>query len=309
MLKDMDTTTENSFFNMAANVVSQGGVIDTESQKIAKNILAAFDDLPENLGQSGKDALLGMLNGMEQYIPKLSNAADMTAEEIVETIKDYLGIHSPSTVLAEVGRNAIQGLIKGEVAEQSNLNTSSKNLVTSMKNVFSSSVGQFNTIGGQLASGLGSGFSAQRSSLLSKVKNVLSGVVSAAKSILGIHSPSRVFAEIGENMMKGVGVGWDDEFRDVKNDIADSMNELTDSASVPFEFGGANYDNNIVSRGTQQSNFGERIISALDEYFPDLIDTISRLKVYLDSGALVGAMTTQLDRSLGQESVYRRRAN
>ena len=47
--------------------------------------------------------------------------------------------------------------------------------------------------------------------------------VDAVKTTLGIHSPSTVFAEIGENMVRGLGVGWESEYEDVQRGINDSL--------------------------------------------------------------------------------------
>lgn len=310
ILSTMDLDTAQAFLEMQTEIANRGEDIGEESRQVAANILGAFDNLPENMDATGKDALLGMIKGLEAYIPSLENASEMTADEIVDTIKSYLGIASPSTVLREVGVNSIKGLIQGEESQKSPLQTSSRGIVDSMKKVFTDSQGSFNTIGGQLSSGLGRGFAAQKDSLLSKIKGVLSSVISTAKKVLGIASPSKVFAEIGENMMKGVGVGWDDEIGNVQKDIVDGMNDLVDSADVPFDFGGGDYEESIVSRETGATGgFGAQIVAALDEYFPELIDTITQLRVYLDTGALVGELTPSLDRSLGQESVYRVRAN
>ena len=49
------------------------------------------------------------------------------------------------------------------------------------------------------------------------------GLVGGVKDLLGIHSPSRVFAGIGKNMALGVGEGWDDEFGDIQGDIDKSL--------------------------------------------------------------------------------------
>lgn len=56
------------------------------------------------------------------------------------------------------------------------------------------------------------------------IKQGFSGLVSGIKSLLGIHSPSRVFAAIGENMALGVGAGWENEFGKIKDKIDKSMN-------------------------------------------------------------------------------------
>ena len=47
------------------------------------------------------------------------------------------------------------------------------------------------------------GVKAKASSLISAAKGVVSGAVNAAKNLLGIHSPSRVFFEFGEFVDKG----------------------------------------------------------------------------------------------------------
>ena len=50
--------------------------------------------------------------------------------------------------------------------------------------------------------------SAKYSLLTLLVVGFFSGIVDSAKNLLGIHSPSTVFAGIGENMGAGIGVGF-----------------------------------------------------------------------------------------------------
>ena len=54
--------------------------------------------------------------------------------------------------------------------------------------------------------------------------------------MLGIHSPSRVFAGIGKNMVLGLGEGWNSEIDGVKKQIESGMNFGT--ASVDFASSG-----------------------------------------------------------------------
>ena len=42
--------------------------------------------------------------------------------------------------------------------------------------------------------------------------------------MLGIHSPSRVFAGIGENMALGLAEGWNDEYTGIKRQIENGLN-------------------------------------------------------------------------------------
>lgn len=63
--------------------------------------------------------------------------------------------------------------------------------------------------GAALISGLYNGIVSRLSGLLDKVRSMASDIAGAVKGALGVHSPSRVFAEIGDNLMRGLAQGID----------------------------------------------------------------------------------------------------
>ena len=64
---------------------------------------------------------------------------------------------------------------------------------------------------------------------------------------VSIHSPSRVFAGIGENMALGLGEGWDNEYGNIKRSIASGMDFGT--ASVDFGTSGVAAIGNSIASG------------------------------------------------------------
>ena len=63
-------------------------------------------------------------------------------------------------------------------------------------------------VGSNICNGIANGISSGWSWLKNKVSSLASSLLSAAKSALGIHSPSRLFRdEIGLNIGYGVGEG------------------------------------------------------------------------------------------------------
>ncbi len=64
--------------------------------------------------------------------------------------------------------------------------------------------------GGDLIRGLLQGINAMAGQVVQRVKNLASDAVSGFKSMLGIHSPSRVFRELGKFTMQGLRDGMDD---------------------------------------------------------------------------------------------------
>jgi hypothetical protein len=58
-------------------------------------------------------------------------------------------------------------------------------------------------LGASILRGLAAGITGATGIVVTAVKNAIGGAISAAKSLLGIHSPSRVFAGLGENTGEG----------------------------------------------------------------------------------------------------------
>jgi hypothetical protein len=69
---------------------------------------------------------------------------------------------------------------------------------------------QFMTLGAQLVAGLAQGIAAGASAVVGSISNVVSGAISAAKGLLGIASPSKVFAGIGGYTAEGFAGGVED---------------------------------------------------------------------------------------------------
>lgn len=72
----------------------------------------------------------------------------------------------------------------------------------------------FVSLGGQMMAGLAHGITGAAGAVLDAIKGAVNGAIDAAKNMLGIHSPSKVFAGIGDNTVAGyvnaVDAGADD---------------------------------------------------------------------------------------------------
>ena len=90
-------------------------------------------------------------------------------------------------------------------------------------------VGQFASAGMDLMRGLVRGIMNGMSWVVNAARNVAKSAVNAAKSALGIHSPSRVFKEIGGYTMQGFGIGIDKEGRSVASGMGSMAQSITDA--------------------------------------------------------------------------------
>lgn len=78
-------------------------------------------------------------------------------------------------------------------------------------------------IGKNIVKGIWEGIKAMGDWLKDKVGGFFTGIVDGAKSLLGIASPSKVFADIGENMAAGLGIGFTSEMQGIARQINDSI--------------------------------------------------------------------------------------
>lgn len=81
--------------------------------EIIKGLLKAIGSFASDLYQAGKDMILGLVDGIKSVAGRVVDAAVQAAKDAVAAVKRWLGIKSPSRVMAEIGRNLGEGLIVG----------------------------------------------------------------------------------------------------------------------------------------------------------------------------------------------------
>lgn len=94
-------------------------------------------------------------------------------------------------------------------------------------------------IGKNLVSGLWKGISEKLNWLKDRIDSFGKTIVNKVKSVFSVHSPSKVFAEIGGFLAEGLGVGFESEIGDVESDMAKSMNGLTGNMTATVSAQGA----------------------------------------------------------------------
>jgi hypothetical protein len=99
--------------------------------KVLDGFLAGADAWAKGFQQAGRDIINGLLAGMASVDIGGWIQANVT-DKIPDFIRDKLGIHSPSTVMADIGSNLMQGLLSGLNARLPDI----LSFVTNLSNVF-----------------------------------------------------------------------------------------------------------------------------------------------------------------------------
>ena len=224
--------------NLVTTIVGDG----TESNLgVLGNILPAVERALVGAGkliEGAIPALIEILPGLlEQLVPVLLSSASSLVNsvlevlpELVDLIVDTLIDNAPMLIVAavELILALAGGLIQAVPKLLKAIPTIIKETVDGFKN--SENIKKFIDVGKNIIEGIKSGIKNAWNNLVKWFKGLFGDLIGIAKKILGIASPSKVFKRLGGFTAEGFGVGFEDEFSHVKDDMEDALN--FDDASV-----------------------------------------------------------------------------
>ena len=178
------------------------------------------DKLIENLPKlvdGGISLIIALAEGLVEAIPNLIEKVPVIVAKLIEACVN----NAPK--MLEASLRIIVALAEGLITSIPQLIKSIPQIITAIVNGFKSYMSQIIGIGKNIVTGVWEGIKSMASWITSKVKGFFSGIVNSVKGILGIHSPSRVFAGIGENMALGLSDGWDSEYNKIKRNITSGL--------------------------------------------------------------------------------------
>lgn len=110
----------------------------TEIAKSVTDSISKWFDSLRNSDTIVGNIIRGFANGLTDGVGAIVNAAKDIVTKFVDTVKNLLGIHSPSTVFFDIGKNIIQGLLNGLSWVVDSVTAFAKNTVTSIVSIFDS---------------------------------------------------------------------------------------------------------------------------------------------------------------------------
>ena len=181
---------------------------------ISNLVTAIIANMPKIL-EAGVEITMALADGLIKALPELIAAIPNLILGIVQGIIDNL----PEIIMA--GPKIIAALATGLIEAIPDIVMVIPQLIRSIVDTFLSF--DWGSIGKNIVDGIKNGFVNMWNSFKQTVENVFTGLVDGVKSLLGIASPSKVFAGIGGYMAEGLGQGFDKEFSNVKRGIQSQL--------------------------------------------------------------------------------------
>ena len=241
------------------------------------------------LVQSAVQILLALANGLVGALPELIDTIPIIITNLVDAVLASL----PEIV--EAGLQIIIALASGIITNSGHVLAVVPKLIVALVHAFGSYVSSVAGIGKAIVDGIRKGITEQWQRLKTDVSNLFTGLVDWIKKLLGIHSPSTVFAGIGTNMAKGIGAGWQDTIGDINRDIAAT---LQPQYVVGVDMQGLYAQAATLQTAAAPAAAGGDIAAVL-ERMDRLERAITGMQIYMDGDALVGSVATRMDYALG----------
>lgn len=241
------------------------------------------------LVQAAVQILLALANGLVGALPELIDTIPIIITNLVDAVLASL----PEIV--EAGLQIIIALASGIITNSGHVLAVVPKLIVALVHAFGSYVSSVAGIGKAIVDGIRKGITEQWQRFKADVSNLFTGLVDWIKKLLGIHSPSTVFAGIGTNMAKGIGAGWQDTIGDINRDIAAT---LKPQYVVGVDMQGLYAQAATLQTAAAPAAAGGDIAAVL-ERMDRLERAITGMQIYMDGDALVGSVATRMDYALG----------
>ena len=292
-------------------MISQNDILSATDEN-GKKIWSSMEELEETAKESGKNTVLGLVEGTKEYQGALAENSQGWAETIISEYEKGMDMHSPSKEMYKRGVYTVQGLINGLQSKNGEVGNSGRNIAQRAKNG-TSGISLFQT-GVNFVRGFINGIS--DGSILDNVKNAAitmgNKAISAVKKVLGINSPSKEAKKLGGFFAEGLSIGIDGKQYKVKRSSESMAQAMLDS----LDFNNNEQAIKIATQNFRKANDfqGEitnnielkSVASKLDELI-SIIKNLPDPKLYLDSNLLVGATTKKYDNSLADLSTKKKR--
>lgn len=184
--------------NLTAGVVQKIPGLASAATQVITKLVKYLADHQDEIFNAGIQLLGQLIIGITDNLPQLITAA----AELIAKFSAALISHLPD--LLNCGAALLTTLVDGILRSIENLGEAALACIAKLTGVWDGSMDEWGHIGENIVTGLLNGITGMWDTLVSTVRGKVNGMVSTVKNVLGIHSPSKVFTEIGENVTQGL---------------------------------------------------------------------------------------------------------
>lgn len=241
---------------------------------------------------AGIQLIISLAEGLIDAIPQLIEKIPIIIQRLVQAILDNL----PKII--SMGIRLIIELGAGLIAAIPQLIAMIPQIITAIINAFFET--DWGEVGLQLLQGLLNGFSNAGNIIWNAIKKVGNSMIDGIKSFFGIHSPSKLFADLGQYLPQGFAVGIDKDSKDAVKSVEKMNKSVLDS----FNFDGM-YSKMKTAVALQTSRIATSLSTTANvNRSLNANITVEGSDIYMDSTKVGRAVTPVISKTLRGAGAY-----
>lgn len=194
--------------------------VDAIGQAVAATLNFLAENGPEMIAQGGEmlgKFVQGLISGIPDMLKNLPR--------IIQAFVGFVAENLPA--IAGAGVDIIGGLIKGLISAIPEIVAMLPQIIQAIVDGIGALMESIVEVGKSIVKGIWQGIQDMASWITEKVTGFFTGIVDGVKDLLGIHSSSKVFAEMGGNMALGLGEGFSAKMPAIQREIDRSIQGIT----------------------------------------------------------------------------------
>lgn len=256
------STALNAIWNVVSTVWNAiWKVIQTITQFIWDRIVNAFNFY--------RDIIVSVFQAVYNFVSGIWNAIYGVISGVVQSLMNFFA--PAASWLLQRGKDIINGLVNGIRAVAGNVWGAVKSAADQIGQFFSGAGRWLYDVGRAIIQGMVNGIKSMAGAAANAAGDVANGVKNKVKGLLGIHSPSKVFMELGKNVGQGFAGGIDSTMGMVESTMK-NMSTGVESIGADINPGGNAGNQQTVTIGTVVLNTPEAAKSFFDELNQDTIN-------------------------------------
>lgn len=299
-------------------LIAAGPQVLASAQEVWGQITAAVPQLIADIGAAVPEIINGIVNGLAAGVSAVWDAACQLGSNILGGIKSFLGINSPSTVMAEQGNYIIQGLLNGLETMPDAVSQLFQSTLDSITTWGSDMVARIGEWGANMATTAGTAMNTMVQTVIQWVQQLpeqvwvwlvntanklnqwtiqlvqkgqaaATGLVNAVLD--GVRTLPSLMVSVGSDIVQGLWNGISAGWSWLTNKVADLAQSLLQAAKNALKIGSPSRE--------FRDEVGRWIMPGIDEGIDkSMPETLQNLKAR--AGELVGAMRAELAASTSQ---------
>lgn len=265
-----------------------------EIPKIISSIVGEFKKLPDELRKLGKFIWDGLINGLKDAWSTVTNGIKSFTDGFVNGFKDALGIHSPSTVFAEIGGYIVQGLANGINAASPYVEQALTNLANAVQQKGNEMIDYGADVANGFVDNMVNTFDAKwneidnglKSDFIGTIKGMIDAVKKGDIQTVAENTAAIIWKAMGEENRKQVK----SYASDLVSNLTSALKTVGSKAFSSAKLVGKNILDGITSKfgeiSTQVVGLGSKIASSFSSLIGPISASGKAISIGLSSGVL-----------------------